>query len=353
VTLTILGLLLLVGSLGACTGKGFAPPDRGPGLLSPGAHELVLLHDGMERRYLVDVPDAARSGFPPPVVLAFHGGGGNPWQFRRTNGLLELGALEGFILVHPAGFSVAGQGSWNAGFCCGRAAALGVDDVGFVEALLDDLSARIALDPDRVYATGHSNGGMITYRLAEEIPHRLAAVAPVGGARLSEAGPAGPPVPLLHIHSRDDPRALHAGGLGPPFPGTSHRVRHPPVEAVLEWWKARNGCEGPGRLLETRIGDPGSPGEGHRAELLAWDACTPLAHWRLEGPGHGWPGAPLAGLREAVIGPGTTVVDAAHEAWEFLRQHRRLRLGHLLPPLLESHGARRPGRRDAQTTLSG
>jgi len=320
---TLLSVTTLVLVLAACAGERASPPALASGPLSPGAHQLALLHDGTERHYLVDVPEAARSGTPLPVVLAFHGGGGNPRQFRRANGLLGPAAREGFILVHPAGIAVAGQGTWNAGFCCGPAAARDVDDVGFVEALLDELATRIAVDPDRIYATGHSNGGMFSYRLAEELPHRFAAIAPVGGARLSGAEPEGPPVPVLHIHSRDDPRAFYAGGLGPRFPGTPHRVQHPPVEAVLEWWKARNGCGGPGQLLETRSGEPGTPGAGHRAELLAWDACTPVAHWRLEGPGHGWPGATSAGLREAVIGPATTVIDAAAETWRFLRQHRR------------------------------
>jgi polyhydroxybutyrate depolymerase len=320
--------LALLGTT-ACGGETFAPPPQPPGILDPGAHEIALDVGEVERSYLVDIPEAARSGASLPVVLAFHGGGGHAGQFRSTNGLSDLASAEGFILVHPQGTAAAPglpAATWNAGFCCGRAAEIDADDVGFVEALLDDLAQRTHMDPDRVYATGHSNGGMISYRLATEIPERFAAIAPVGGARRVESVPPRAPLPLLHVHSLDDPRADYFGGLGPPFPGTDHRVQHPPVPTVLGEWLDTNRCPGDPALVETRVGPAGTLGAGHRAERLRWGNCdsgAPVEHWRLEGPGHGWPGHEAGPVQQAIIGPPTDVILAAEEVWRFFRDHAR------------------------------
>lgn len=261
------------------------------------------------------------------MLLAFHGGGGNAAQFRRSNGLTTVGEREGFIVVHPDGIGPLGLHTWNAGSCCGRASDVGVDDVGFVADLLDELASRTPIDVNRIYATGHSNGGMMSFRLGAEIPDRLAAIAPVGGVRA--AGEAGlrAPLPLLHIHSVADPRALYEGGEGPPFPLTNRTVVHPSVETVLADWRERNGCEGSAVTEERRSRPEGTPDAGHEAELLAWRDCSSGAvvlHWRLSGAGHGWPGAPRGTEpREDLIGPWSSVIDTAEEIWRFFENHER------------------------------
>jgi polyhydroxybutyrate depolymerase len=314
--------LALVG----CGAERFTPPPS-PGVgLEPGTYEISIQHAGATRAYLLDVPPAANRREPLPVVLAFHGGGGNAAQFRGSNGLVTVAAREGFLLVHPQGTGLLGFRTWNAGFCCGRAANLGADDVGFVEALLDDLATRTPVDSLRIHATGHSNGGMITYRLAAEIPLRLASIAPVGGARLAEGVAPRSPVPLLHIHSTTDPRAYYEGGLGPPFPGTNHRADHPSVESVLAEWRQVNGCSEAMEVVERREVPAGQAAEAHLAERLAWEGCpahAPLEHWRLTGPGHGWPGDTTTALREEIIGPPTEVISAAEEVWRFFQRHAR------------------------------
>ncbi len=315
------GTILL---LAACAG-GRTDPE--PSLrLDPGPHEFSVRHGALVRDYLVDIPGAVAAGTGLPVVLAFHGGGGNAGQFRGSNGLVRVGEEHGFIVVHPEGTGLLGLRTWNAGFCCGRAAELGVDDVGFVATLLDDLARRTPIDRDRVYATGHSNGGMIAYRVAAELPGRLAAIAPVGGARLADNLDNAEPLPLLHLHSRTDPRAPYDGGLGPPFPGTQHRTTHPPVEDVLAQWRALNGCSGDPVLLESRVApDPGLDA-GHRADHLGWHDCTrgpPVELWLLDGPGHGWPGHRVGPVQAALGGPSTGIVDAAEAVWTFFREHRR------------------------------
>jgi polyhydroxybutyrate depolymerase len=329
-------LLLMGGCAAERPSTAGNPPaaEGGPGAsgdraLPPGPHELTLRHEGRIRRYLVDVPPAAATGAGPfAVVLAFHGGGGNASQFRNSNGLLDLSRREGFVLVHPDGTGRLRLHTWNAGSCCGSSADEQVDDVGFVEALLDSLALRVAIDADKVYATGHSNGGMMSYRLAEDIPERLAAIAPVGGARLNRpGGGAGVPVPILHVHSVDDPRALYAGGVGPPFPFTNRRVEHPSVDEVLAHWREVNGCTGAPEARETRTAPAPAAGDrAHTATLLSWEPCAsgaPVLHWRLEGPGHGWPGDSARPIRQEIIGPPTSVILAAEEVWAFFEGRSR------------------------------
>lgn len=235
---------------------------------------------------------------------------------------------EGFLTVYPEGSGLLRHTllTWNAGTCCGSASERDVDDVAFTIALLDRLVARMGVDPSRIYAAGHSNGGMMAYRLGLALSDRLAAIASVAGAMVvPDPRPPLRPVPVLHIHSVDDPRALYAGGLGPPFPLTDHRVLHPPVEETLSWWVAADGCtEGPfrGPLIE---GEAGSRSEGQSARRIVWSGGregSEVVLWRLTEAGHGWPGAVRPG-RERIIGPATDLIDASEEIWAFFVRHRR------------------------------
>jgi polyhydroxybutyrate depolymerase len=277
------------------------------------------------RTYIVHVPQEAAARAPLPVLIAFHGGGGNATGFAKYAGLDRVADREGFVVVYPDGTGRQGRRllTWNAGTCCGRAQAAHADDVGFTLAILKDLARDLPLDRARVYATGHSNGAMMAYRLAAEAADRVAAIAPVAGMMVVERfGPARP-VPVLHIHSIDDPRALYRGGLGPPFPGTDVRSRHQSVEGGLARWLIVDRCPTEPREAESRRA-PAGKGE-HTADLLVYEPCesdAAVAHWRLTGAGHGWPGH-TSPLPERIMGPDTTVIDAAEEIWKFVARFRR------------------------------
>ncbi len=315
------GWALVMLAAAACAGP--TPVAR----LTPGDHEISLRVGDAERLYLVRVPPLAPPPAGYPVVLAFHGGGGSPWQFRDASRRSAIADREGFVLVHPAGTPARGLRrrfmTWNAGGCCGRAGREDVDDVGFVRTVLDDLGRRVAVDARRVYATGHSNGGMIAMRVAAELPGRFAAIAPLGGVPRMEAFPPREPLPVLHIHSVDDPRAPFAGGLGPPFPVTRTRIDHASVMAALGAWRRVSGC-----TEQAREGAPrrwtAPDGSVHTATRVAWEGCradAPVVLLRLTGAGHGWPGA--TGGRESLLGPRTAVVDADEEIWSFFARHAK------------------------------
>jgi polyhydroxybutyrate depolymerase len=280
--------------------------------LPPGDHSVSFGN----RSYILHVP--AKLEARPALVLNFHGGGGNATGHQKYVQMDALADREGFLVVYPEGTGPLDGRllTWNAGGCCGSAVRDNVDDVGFVKKLLFDLSRRQAYDPARVYATGLSNGAMLAYRLAAELSDRIAAVAPVAGTIAVEHFPTARPVPVLHIHSVDDPRALYAGGLGPPFPMTNLRVMHLAAEAGLAEWAKSNGCGGamqPGEKKDWK---------GHTATLFAYPGCrADVLLWKLTGAGHVWPGGEPDYLPK-LLGPGTAVIDANVEMWKFFQRHR-------------------------------
>jgi len=282
------------------------------GALLPGDYRFELEAGGRTRSYLVHVPPQTVAG-PLPVVISLHGGGGNAQQHRQSSGMDAAADRDGYIAVYPNGSGLLRDRllTWNAGNCCAYAQDHGVDDVGFIAALLDDLGRRAAIDTRRIYVAGHSNGGMLAHRLGEALPERIAAIASVAGVHVPSAG-SGRAVPVLHIHSEDDPRALYRGGLGPPFPFTNSRVMHQSVDAMLSAWVQRNGCAPSATEKELR------ELAGHTARRLVYGNCRDGAEvtlWKLTGAGHGWPGA--KSNRETLLGPATKVIDANTEIWRF------------------------------------
>ncbi|MDP3909361.1 MAG: PHB depolymerase family esterase [Gemmatimonadales bacterium] len=314
-------VLLLCLIVGCARGRADTAADL---RLPPGNHDLALRVDGRTRRYIAHLPPHARAGAPLPVVIVLHGGGGSGRGMQpmvRTDGLADR---EGFIVVYPDGTGRWGRRllTWNAGSCCGYARDRQVDDVGFIRALLDDLSRRTPVDTRRVYATGLSNGGMMAYRLGAEAGDRIAAIAPVSGGTVVDSLRSPRPIPILHIHSVDDPRALYGGGLGPPFPYTNARVMHPHMDSVIARWVAFDRCPREPNVGETVRGRPGTPAATHTATPHVYGPCaagSEVVLLKLTGAGHVWPGAAEQSWQEHV-GAATDVIDANTVIWRFFQR---------------------------------
>jgi polyhydroxybutyrate depolymerase len=193
-------------------------------------------------------------------------------------------------VVFPDGSgSEPGRLSWNAHFCCGVGAAEQVDDIGFIGALIDRVGATLPLDRDRVYATGMSNGGMLSYQLAAAHPQWFAAVAPVSatiggtsrnGDRFVIAAP-DRPVAVMIIHGRKDPFVLFNGGSSAliSYPKRSNMG----VADALSFWSAADGCASPPVLSEP------APG---RLRRTAYGTCrdgSEIVFWEIEDGEHNWP----------------------------------------------------------------
>ena len=263
-----------------------------------------------------------------PLLLAFHGGGGEAEGFQKYAGLDAVSDREKFLVVYPNGTGVFLRRlrTWNAGECCSFAMKNKIDDVGFAMAVIDDGVRRTRVDTKRIYATGHSNGAMMSYRLAAEHAERIAAIAPVSGAYDLEKSAPSQPVAILDMHSVDDPRALYDGGLGPAFPGTQEKSSHRPVMVGIHRWTINNKCKGDSTVAETRTGKTSTGNAGQSTTRLVWKGCSAggeVAHWRMTGVGHGWPGDEGATKRERIIGPQTTLVSAAEEVWKFVSKVKR------------------------------
>jgi polyhydroxybutyrate depolymerase len=283
--------------------------------LAPGLHERHLSVGGYDRRYLVHVPPRAAGGGPMPVVLALHGGGSNAEQMRRFSALDATGDREGFLAVFPDGTGRLGSMlTWNGGDCCGHGKRQGIDDVAFVRSLLLDLERATPVDPRRIYATGMSNGAIMSYRLACELSDRIAAIAPVAGPMGIGVCRPSRPVPVMHFHGTLDDFAPYEGGQGSrSVSGTIFRS----VEESVRQWVALLACPSPPR----RAVEPGGEATGMRAIRETWGPCRQGAEVVLitiEGGGHTWPGGDS---RRRFLGPVATGVSANDLMWEFFERH--------------------------------
>ena len=170
-------IVIIIGCLIFVDGSAFAD------YFSPGDHAITLTHEKRERSAIVHVPPHAIDKRDIPVVLNFHGGGGHGANEQEYSLMDRLADRETFVAVYPNGSGRFGKRllTWNAGTCCAYAVINNVDDVGFVRALTSKLAESIPIDRRRIYATGLSNGAMMSHRLAAEAGDLIAAIAPVAG----------------------------------------------------------------------------------------------------------------------------------------------------------------------------
>lgn len=289
--------------------------------LVPGDQAVTLMHDGRERISIVHMPRGASEARALPVVLNFHGGGGHGANEQEYSLMDRLADRESFIVVYPNGTGRLGKRllTWNAGTCCGYAAVNNIDDAGYVRSLIAKMAEMIPIDRRRIYGTGLSNGGMMAYRLAAEAGDIFAAVAPVAGGMVLPAIKSARAVPVMHIHSVDDPRAIYSGGLGPPFPLTNNRVFHPSIDQMIVRWVNHNGCVAEPIIAERRTD---RDGRSHTATRYVYTDCRDGAEvvlWKLGGAGHVWPGGKQKYM-ERILGPSTDIIDANQEMWNFFKR---------------------------------
>lgn len=271
----------------------------------------TLVHDRRKRTYSVHVPSGYDGQSPLPVVLVLHGGASNAKTTRRQTQMDAVSDRNGFLAVYPEGTGRLGYLTFNAGTCCGYAVRYKVDDVGFIEAVLDDLARRYKIDPRRVYATGMSNGAMLCYRLACEIPERIAAIAPVSGAMGVDGPRPKRAVPIIHFHGLLDQNAPFNGGVGE---NAISKIPHRSVPDTIRWWCDVNGCDPKRPQIEQR---PDCVIEHFVPET---DSGAEIIVYSLREGGHTWPGGVDVTPR-LKTGKLIRSVDASSLAWEFFRRH--------------------------------
>lgn len=288
-----------------------ASPLSAQGTDAPLSREGGLRAGGRDRSYLVDLPPRYASRGPLPVVLDFHGGGGSPSGARTQTGFSTLGAKAGAIVVYPAGsgrFSDERLLTWNTGSCCGYAESANIDEAAFIRALLDTLERTYPIDRNRVFATGLSNGGMMSYLVACRLADRIAAIAVVSGELSMDCNPSRP-VSVLIIHGTADENLPYNGGAGRKALD-KHEVR--PVSFAVDSWKKFDRC--PDAALTSA-----HDGVTHSS----WSPCadgTAVELYKIESGGHAWPG----GQRMArILDAPSNALDATQIAWAFFLAHPR------------------------------
>ena len=290
-----------------------ATPQAGPARIeSSGSYRYTLQHDGLERAYRVHVPKSWSAAKPMPMLLVFHGGGGNmDYQADdRYYGLISKSESAGFIAVFPNGYSRRGGklASWNAGNCCAGARDENIDDVGFVRKMIERLRTTVVFDDKRIYSTGMSNGALFSYRLACEMSETIRGIASVAGSDGTKTCNPTRPVSILEIHAKDDEFVLFNGGAGKNLKILADFVS---VPETISRWVQRNGCPAaPKRVLET---------EGAYCDSYA--PCREGTEVKLcvtERGGHSWPG----GIKVRTGEPGSKALIANDVMWEFFGRHR-------------------------------
>lgn len=280
--------------------------------LRPGTTRTLTV-DGRKRTFVVHLPKHHDQNTPVPVVLALHGATMNAPMMAWFSGLNQKAEEAGFIVVYPNGTGRNSSFTWNGGNCCGSAMQQQVDDVAFINALVDDLVRRYHINNQRIYATGMSNGAHMVYRLAAELSNRIVAIAPVAGALGIEITRPKRPVSVLHFHGTMDEFVPFQGGRGAKSLYGTHSCS---VDHSIGTWIKFNGCDDTPKIdLLSKSGDEMTV---TRKTYGAGKDGTEVVLVEIEGGGHTWPGAKSPAI---ILGKSALNVSANDLMWEFFTKH--------------------------------
>jgi polyhydroxybutyrate depolymerase len=272
--------------------------------------------DGVTRTFLLHVPQGVDPRVAMPLVVVFHGGGGNAMNAARMSGMDDKADLAQFVVAYPNGTGrLAGVGllTWNTWECCGEALERGADDVRFVRAMVESISREYGIDPRRIYAAGMSNGAMMAYRVGCELSDVFAAIAPVSGALDTDDCNPRYPVSAIVFHGTADKHIRYDGGKPLVSLDRRHAREDRPVSFAVGFWARHDRCkDNPARKRHGHvIHDTYDCPDGAGVELYA-----------IEGQGHAWPGG-MKGLRSGNVDEPSREVDATNLMWEFFAAHPR------------------------------
>lgn len=277
--------------------------------------DLKIKVDGHTWTYHMHVPPQASSG-GAPLVVVFHGAGGNGRDYLTKNGWVALSDKEGFVVAAPDGLPALPRlpanfrmnpRLWNSGQLNAQSPRAKINDMAFVKALLEDVAHRTAIDKNRIYATGHSNGAGMTFKIGAELSSLFAGIATVMGLNTSEGAQPTKALPtLMLIGTRDPLNPIEGGERQLPW----GKSTAPPISQGIKAWSQSMDCPTP--AVNERDDD--------QVSVESFKQCRNGAIytiWYLKGQGHAWPGGQDSGLPESVMGPNITRVNATALIWQF------------------------------------
>jgi len=320
-TLSVLCLLVVAMgfALGGCRSTyEYSPATAGTTVL----RKTGARFNGLPRSYRLHIPAGYRPQNDLPLVIAVHGAFSTAAQFEEQSGFSALADRFGFAAAYPNGIGIFGfLQHWNAGHCCGKAAADGIDDIGFIDEVIADAGQMLSIDATRIYMVGFSNGGMFTHRYGAERAWKLAAIAPLAGPAGGRAGPEQPewrippprvPLPVIAFHGTGDDKVPYKGGASGENPDGRQYIS---AQQSARLWAERNACN---QLPVIRKLHQDS------VAVASWMGCSDrvaVELYSLQDWGHRWPGPsftdrldpedPLHGF------------DAAGIIWTFFKKYKR------------------------------
>jgi len=273
--------------------------------------------DGRLRNYMVYLPDNYTGSTNFPLVIYLHSYGWNAQQGMNYTQLNQVADDSDFIVVYPSAVP-----NWNSGIGDNPGwSTPNVDDVGFINALIDTMSNSYSIDLERIYACGYSNGGMMAYKLACQLSHRIAAIASVGGCISTNTAANFNPLrtmPILEIHGTSDPWVPINGGTG------WHSV-----DQTLSYWTSFNDCI----QVDTTILPDLDPTDGCTVEKISYTNCSDnsnVVYYKVINGGHTWPGAGPPGYS---AGNTNQDINAGVEIWNFFKNYKVV-----TPPVVDFNG---------------
>jgi len=291
------------------------------------AQRASFIYDNLKRTFHAHIPSLHDESVQLPLVIALHGRGGNgeSMVIVTRKAFDRLADKDGFIVVYPDGIEL----NWNDGRmdeeANDRAHRENIDDVGFISTLIDSMIKDYNIDPKRVYVTGISNGAIMSYRLACEISHKIAAIAPVDGniphMLYPECYPSRP-VSVLAINNVNDPLVPYEGGS---IYSSIRRINLGKVLSVDEsigFWVNRNQCSALPVVTEEPDLDPKDGTRVTRKEYTDGTDGTEVILYSIDGGGHTWPGG-FQYLPAWIVGKTCRDINASEVIWSFFKRHSR------------------------------
>ncbi|MEL6356277.1 MAG: PHB depolymerase family esterase [Bacteroidota bacterium] len=278
-----------------------------------------LLHQNIQRKYIIHIPPSYTGDSPTPLVITLHGGSGTNQNAQGFTQMNFASNDNGFLVAYPQGAGVAPPGfSWADGRGTSADNA-GIDDVGFISKMINAISEDYNLDPNRVYVCGFSNGGFMTQRLACELSDRFAAVGGLGCSMdtslFATCSPSSP-IPMAYFAGTADPEVPFNGG-----PMNNPNVLPiVPVDSAVQFWVRHNNCQTvvPKIDLPDLVTDDNST-----AQLFDFTDCdcnTSVRFFKLIGAGHTWPGVEILNI-EPLLGETNEDIHASYQLWNFFSMH--------------------------------
>ena len=266
--------------------------------------------NGVSRTYLLYVPPG-QSGKRLPAFIMMHGSGSTDAQQETYTNFDAFAQAHGLVVMYPQGIDK----HWNDGRVIGHESM--ADDIGFMKAMLAEVTAQGLIDPKRVYAAGISNGGFMAQHMACVMPDALAGIAVIAASQPVDAAcPSPRPMPVIFFHGTADKFVPFDGGpIAPQFGNRGTAMSN--AQAVATWQK-RNGCGGATRkqIIPAKDASDSLP---VTVETYSCPAGRGLENVIVQGGGHSWPGAHQGWLVTKILGPVTDNINANDTMWSFFQ----------------------------------